>query len=52
MFYHKKRLQYFTKPERMATDPGVKDTIGYTNARDTMHRNQWIAAIEELKEIN
>lgn len=33
----------------MATDPGVKDTLSYMIARDTMHQNQWLAAIEELK---
>lgn len=34
----------------MATDPGVKDTLSYMIARDTMHQNQWLAAIEELKD--
>jgi Mn-containing catalase len=33
----------------MATDPGVKDTLAYMIARDTMHQNQWLAAIAELK---
>lgn len=33
----------------MANDPGVKDTLSYMIARDTMHQNQWLAAIEELK---
>lgn len=33
----------------MTTDPGVKDTLSYMIARDTMHQNQWLAAIEELK---
>ncbi|PSB15291.1 manganese catalase [filamentous cyanobacterium CCP1] len=33
----------------MSTDPGVKDTLSYMIARDTMHQNQWLAAIEELK---
>lgn len=33
----------------MSNDPGVKDTLAYMIARDTMHQNQWLAAIEELK---
>lgn len=33
----------------MSDDPGVKDTLSYMIARDTMHQNQWLAAIEELK---
>ncbi|NJL83438.1 MAG: manganese catalase family protein [Chloroflexaceae bacterium] len=33
----------------MSNDPGVKDTLSYMIARDTMHQNQWLAAIEELK---
>ncbi|NDJ17334.1 manganese catalase family protein [Myxacorys almedinensis] len=33
----------------MSTDPGVKDTLSFMIARDTMHQNQWLAAIEELK---
>jgi Mn-containing catalase len=33
----------------MSDDPGVKDTLSYLIARDTMHQNQWLAAIEELK---
>lgn len=33
----------------MSDDPGVKDTLSYLIARDTMHQNQWLAAIEELE---
>lgn len=33
----------------MSNDPGVKDTLSYMIARDTMHQNQWLAAIEELQ---
>ncbi|MBW4498549.1 MAG: manganese catalase family protein [Scytonema hyalinum WJT4-NPBG1] len=33
----------------MTNDPGVKDTLSFLIARDTMHQNQWLAAIEELK---
>ncbi|MDX1218287.1 catalase [Sinorhizobium medicae] len=29
-------------------DPGMKDMLSYLIARDTMHQNQWLAAIEEL----
>ncbi|SEI14253.1 Mn-containing catalase [Halobacillus karajensis] len=31
-------------------DPGVKDMLSFLLARDTMHQNQWIAAIKELEE--
>lgn len=33
----------------MSNDPGVRDTLSFMIARDTMHQNQWLAAIEELK---
>lgn len=33
----------------MTTDPGVKDMLSFLIARDTMHQNQWIAAIAELE---
>lgn len=33
----------------MTDDPGVRDTLSFLIARDTMHQNQWVAAIEELK---
>jgi Mn-containing catalase len=33
----------------MTDDPGVKDMLSYLLARDTMHQNQWIAAIAELE---
>jgi Mn-containing catalase len=32
----------------MTTDRGVRDTLSFMIARDTMHQNQWLAAIEEL----
>ncbi len=32
------------------TDPGVKDMLSWLIARDTMHQNQWYAAICELEE--
>src|SRR5690606_19442682 len=34
----------------MTDDPGVRDMLAFLLARDTMHQNQWLAAIEELKE--
>jgi Mn-containing catalase len=33
----------------MTNDTGVRDMLSYMLARDTMHQNQWLAAIEELK---
>jgi Mn-containing catalase len=33
----------------MTEDPGVKDTLSFMIARDTMHQNQWLAAIEDLQ---
>jgi len=34
----------------MSDDPGVRDLLAFLLARDTMHQNQWLAAIEDLKE--
>lgn len=34
----------------MTDDPGVRDMLSFLIARDTMHQNQWLAAIEELRE--
>ncbi|WP_170007137.1 manganese catalase family protein [Bacillus fonticola] len=31
------------------TDPGVRDMLSFMIARDTMHQNQWLAAIDELQ---
>lgn len=33
----------------LTTDSGVRDMLAFMLARDTMHQNQWLAAIEELK---
>ncbi|SDY53610.1 Mn-containing catalase [Citreimonas salinaria] len=33
----------------MTDDPGVRDMLSFLIARDTMHQNQWLAAIEELE---
>ncbi|TJZ84540.1 manganese catalase family protein [Paracoccus hibiscisoli] len=32
----------------MTDDAGMKDMLSYLIARDTMHQNQWMAALEEL----
>jgi len=32
----------------MTNDPGMKDMLAFLIARDTMHQNQWMAALEEL----
>ncbi|WP_128253129.1 manganese catalase family protein [Falsirhodobacter deserti] len=32
----------------MTDDKGMKDMLSYLIARDTMHQNQWMAALEEL----
>lgn len=32
----------------MTNDPGMKEMLKFLIARDTMHQNQWLAAIEEL----
>jgi Mn-containing catalase len=34
----------------MTDDAGVRDLLSFLLARDTMHQNQWIAAIRELQE--
>jgi Mn-containing catalase len=33
----------------MTDDPGVKAMLKFNLARDTLHQNQWLAAIEPLK---
>jgi Mn-containing catalase len=33
----------------MTADPGVRDMLSFLIARDTMHQNQWLAAIEQLE---
>jgi Mn-containing catalase len=33
----------------MTTDRGVRDLLSFLLARDTMHQNQWLAAINELE---
>ncbi len=33
----------------LTEDPGVRDMLSFLIARDTMHQNQWLAAIAELE---
>jgi len=33
----------------MTDDPGVRDMLAFLIARDTMHQNQWLAAMAELE---
>lgn len=33
----------------MTDDPGIRDMFSFMLARDTMHQNQWLAAIDELE---
>lgn len=33
----------------LTVDPGVRDLLSFLIARDTMHQNQWLAAIEDLE---
>ena len=43
------RLQV-TRLYNMTDDAGVRKTLSFMIARDTMHQNLWLAAIEQLKE--
>ncbi|WIJ24935.1 manganese catalase family protein [Devosia sp. RR2S18] len=43
------RLQV-TRLYEMTDDPGIRDMLSFLIARDTMHQNQWLAAIKELEE--
>jgi Mn-containing catalase len=36
----------------LTDDPGMKDMLSFLIARDTMHQQQWLAAIEELGTSN
>lgn len=38
-----------TRLYELTDDPGVRDFLSFLIARDTMHQNQWLAAIEELE---
>lgn len=39
-----------TRLYHMTDDPGMKDMLSFLIARDTMHQQQWLAVLEELKE--
>ncbi|AWB43592.1 manganese catalase [Paenibacillus sp. CAA11] len=34
------------------TDPGVREMLSFMIARDIMHQNQWLAAIEEIEQMD
>ncbi|WP_433945565.1 manganese catalase family protein [Paenibacillus sp. SN-8-1] len=34
------------------TDPGIRDMLSFMIARDIMHQNQWLAAIEEIEQLD
>jgi len=36
----------------LTDDPGMKDLLSFLIARDTMHQQQWLAAIEDLGQTN
>ena len=38
-----------TRLYNMTDDPGVRKMLQFNIARDTMHQNMWLAALEELK---
>lgn len=40
-----------TRLYEMTDDPGMKDMLAFLIARDTMHQNQWMAVLEELKDM-
>jgi Mn-containing catalase len=40
-----------TRLWEMTDDPGMKDMLAFLIARDTMHQNQWMAVLEEQKDM-
>jgi Mn-containing catalase len=40
-----------TRLWEMTDDPGMKEMLSYLIARDTMHQNQWMAVLEEQKDM-
>jgi Mn-containing catalase len=38
-----------TRLYNMTDDPGVREMLRFNIARDTMHQNMWLAALEELR---
>jgi Mn-containing catalase len=43
--------QSTTRLWEMTDDPGMKDMLSFLIARDTMHQNQWMAVLEEQKDM-
>ncbi|AMX97908.1 MULTISPECIES: manganese catalase family protein [Mesorhizobium] len=41
-----------TRLYNMTSDPGMKDMLSFLIARDTMHQQQWLAAIEDMGGLN
>jgi Mn-containing catalase len=40
-----------TRLYEITDDPGMKEMLSFLIARDTMHQNQWMAVLEELKDM-
>jgi Mn-containing catalase len=40
-----------TRLYEITDDPGMKEMLAFLIARDTMHQNQWMAVLEELKDM-
>jgi Mn-containing catalase len=40
-----------TRLYELTDDPGMKEMLAFLIARDTMHQNQWMAVLEELKDM-
>jgi Mn-containing catalase len=40
-----------TRLWEMTDDPGMKEMLSFLIARDTMHQNQWMAVLEEQKDM-
>ena len=40
-----------TRLYELTDDPGMKDMLSFLIARDTMHQNQWMAVLEEQKDM-
>jgi Mn-containing catalase len=40
-----------TRLWELTDDPGMKDMLSFLIARDTMHQNQWMAVLEEQKDM-
>ena len=40
-----------TRLYEITDDPGMKEMLAFLIARDTMHQNQWMAVLEDLKDM-